>query len=81
MPLCFDEIFLFFQDLKAKVQGMMLKYPWLTLLWNTIASKDFQILENCERSYCLIVDMIKLLQVRRLCLAASNIAASQTSAQ
>ena len=50
MPLCFDEIFLFFQDLKAKVQGMMLKYPWLTLLWNTIASKDFLILENCERS-------------------------------
>ena len=49
MPLCFDEIFLF-QDSKAKVQGMMLKYPWLTLLWSTIASKDFQMLENCERS-------------------------------
>jgi len=41
MPLCFDEIFLFFQDLKAKVQGMMLKYPWLTLLWNTICLKGF----------------------------------------
>jgi hypothetical protein len=49
MPLCFDEIFLF-QESKAKVQGMMLKYPWLTLLWSTIASKDFQMLENCERS-------------------------------
>ena len=49
MPLCFDEIFLF-QESKAKVQGMMLKCPWLTLLWSTIASKDFQMLVNCERS-------------------------------
>ena len=50
MPLCFDDFFLFFHESKAKVQGMMLKFPWLTLLWSTIASKDFQMLVNCERS-------------------------------